>query len=101
MHNSCVIQKHKGVIRFTNAGAGGTEPAARALFLGSQAAVIAFGSPGTGLRFNWHEETRDNGNQLIISTSSIFGLKKTRFTIEGTAKDFGVIAVDTYSADPG
>jgi len=53
------------------------------------------------LRFNWHEETRDNGNQLVISTSSIFGLKKTRFTIEGTAKDFGIIALDTYSADPG
>jgi len=101
MHNNVVLHSHKGVIRFTNAGAGGAEPAARSLFLGSQAAVVAFGSPGTGLRFNWHEETRDNGNQLIISTSSIFGLKKTRFTIEGTAKDFGVIALDTYSADPG
>ena len=101
MHNSVVLHSHKGIIRFTDAGAGLDQPAARALFLGSQAAVVAFGSPGTGLRFNRHEETRDNGNQLIISTSSIFGLKKTRFTIEGTAKDFGVIALDTYSADPG
>jgi N4-gp56 family major capsid protein len=101
MHNGAVLHKHKGVIRFTDAGAGGAEPAARALFLGQQAAVLAFGSPGTGLRFGWHEETRDNGNQLVISTSSIFGLKKTRFTIAGTEKDFGVIAIDTYSADPG
>ena len=38
---------------------------------------------------------------LTPGTSSIFGLKKTRFTIEGTAKDFGIIALDTYSADPG
>jgi N4-gp56 family major capsid protein len=101
MHNSVVLHSHKGVIRFIDAGAGADQPAARALFMGSQAAVTAFGSPGTGLRFNWHEETRDNGNQLVISTSSIFGVKKTRFTIEGTAKDFGVIALDTYSADPG
>jgi len=101
LHNSVVLHSHKGIIRFTNAGAGGTEPAARALFLGAQAAVVAFGSPGTGLRFNWHEETRDNGNQLVISTSSIFGLKKTRFTIETVAKDFGIIALDTFSADPG
>lgn len=101
MHNSVVLHSHKGVIRFTDAGSGSDQPAARALFLGAQAAVVAFGSPGTGLRFNWHEETRDNGNQLVISTSSIFGLKKTRFTIEGTAKDFGIIALDTYSADPG
>jgi len=101
MHNTVVLHSHKGVIRFVDAGAGGAEPAARALFLGAQAIELAFGSPGTGLRFNWHEETRDNGNQLVISTSSIFGLKKTRFTIEGTAKDFGIIALDTYSADPG
>ena len=101
LHNSVVLHSHKGVIRFTDAGSGSDQPAARALFMGAQAAVIAFGSPGTGVRFNWHEETRDNGNQLVISTSSIFGLKKTRFTIEGTAKDFGIIVLDTYSADPG
>jgi hypothetical protein len=68
--------------------------------MGEQAAVCAFGSPGTGLRFDWHEESRDNGNQLVISTSSIMGVKKTRFTIDGTATDFGVMALDTYSKDP-
>jgi hypothetical protein len=31
--------------------------ASRSLFLGEQAAVCAFGSPGTGLRFDWAEET--------------------------------------------
>ena len=31
-------------------GAGTNLPAARALFMGSQAALIAFGSPGTGQR---------------------------------------------------
>ena len=100
MHNNVVLHSHKGVIRFDNAGAGANVDAARALFFGAQAGVVSFGSPGTGLRFDWHEESRDNGNQAVISTSSIFGLKKTRFTIEGTAKDFGVIALDTAAADP-
>ena len=50
--------------------------------------------------FDWYEETRDNGNQVVISTSSIFGLKKTRYTIDGTARDFGIIALDTAAADP-
>jgi hypothetical protein len=27
-------------------------------------------------------------------------MKKTAFTIEGTSRDFGVIALDTYVADP-
>ena len=101
MHNGVVLHKHKSAIIFDNAGSGANVESARALLLGSQAAVCAFGSPGTGMRFDWHEESRDNGNQLVISTSSIYGIKKTRFTIDGTATDFGVIALDTAAADPG
>jgi hypothetical protein len=66
--------------------------AARALFLGRQAGVVAFGSPGTGLRFDWNEELEDRGNQVVITTASIFGVKKTAFTIDGTSRDFGVLS---------
>jgi hypothetical protein len=58
--------------------------------------VVAFGSPGSGLRFDWNEETRDNGNQVVITTSSIFGIKKTTFN----GKDFGVMAIDTAAKKP-
>lgn len=101
MHNNVVVHKHKGVIRFSDYGAGSTLAAARALFLGRQAGVVAFGSPGTGLRFDWHEETRDNGNQVVISTASIFGAKKVAYTIEGVSRDFGSIALESFVADPG
>lgn len=74
---------------------------ARSLFLGRQAAVVAFGSPGTGLRFDWHEESRDNGNQAVITTSTIAGVKKTRFAVDGVEKDFGSISIDTAAANPG
>ncbi len=102
LYNNVVLHKHKGVIRFSDYGTGspGTVAAARALFLGRQAGVVAFGSPGTDLRFDWHEEMEDRGNQVVITTSSIFGVKKTAFTIGGTSRDFGVIAIDTACAEP-
>lgn len=101
MHNNVLLHSHKSVVRFSDYGAGANIAAARALFMGMQAAVVAFGSPGTGLRFDWTEDTDDRGNQAVITTSSIFGVKKCTFTIQGTPTDFGVIAVDTAAADPG
>ena len=96
MHNNVVLHEHKSVVRFSDYGAGGTFAAARALFMGEQAMVCAFGSPGTGLRFGWHEETRDNGNQLIISSSSICGIKKVTYN----GKDYGMMVNDTAAKDP-
>lgn len=95
MHNGVVLHQHMNIIRM-GLGSGSAVPCARALFLGNQAAVLAHGSPGTGLRFSWHEEERDNGNQVVISTHSIFGVKKVNFN----GKDFGVIAIDTAAANP-
>lgn len=100
MHNNIVLHSHQAVIRFTDYGAGANVAAARALLLGAQACVCAFGSPGNGLRFDWYEESRDNGNQVVIATSSIFGIKKTTFSIDGVARDFGICAADTAAADP-
>lgn len=97
MYRNCILHSHRNVVRFNTAGAGTVE-AARALFLGAQAAVMAFGSPGTNLRFDWNEETRDNGDKVVISTSSIFGVKKVTFTTETGANDFGAFALDTAAA---
>lgn len=96
MYNGVVLHCHKSVTRFSDYGAGSNVAAARALFMGEQFMVCAFGSPGTGLRFDWHEESRDNGNQAVITSSTIVGIKKTRFN----SKDFGGMALDTAAADP-
>lgn len=98
MYRGVILHSHKNVIRFSTMGSGVNQPGARALFLGSQAAVVAFGSPGTNLRFDWFEETRDNGDKVVISTSSIFGTKKVSFTTDAGVQDFGVFALDTYCA---
>jgi N4-gp56 family major capsid protein len=100
MYNRTILHSHKATIRFSDYGSGSNIEAARALFLGRQAGVCAFGSPGTKLRYDWHEETEDRGNQVVITTNSIFGAKKTAFTIDGTSRDFGVVALDTYVANP-
>jgi len=97
MYNNVVLHSHKSVIRFSDYGNGANVAASRCLFLGEQALVMAFGSPGTGLRYDWHEESRDNGNQVVISTSAIFGLKKVTFN----SKDYGVVAVECAAANPG
>ena len=97
MYNKVVLHCHDALIRFTDYGSGTNLAATRALFMGVQAGVIAFGSPGTGLRFDWMEETRDYGDKVYIGSNTIFGVKKCTFN----SKDFGLIAADTYAADPG
>lgn len=96
MIGNTVLHRHKSVIQFNDYGAGANVAAARALFLGRQAGVLAFGSPGEGLRFDWSEKDLDHGNDIEICAGAIFGIKKTRFN----SKDFGVFALDTAAADP-
>lgn len=91
-----VLHKHRNVIRFNDYGAGGNLAAARALFMGAQAGLIAYGQDSGPNRYSWNEDKDDRGNALAITAGTIFGIKKTRFN----AKDWGVIAVDTYSDDP-
>ena len=97
MVKNVVLHSHESVIRFNDYGAGspGTVEAARALFMGRQAGVIAYGSTG-GLRFSWTEETQDHGNEPVVAAGIIVGIKKTRFN----NKDFGVLSIDTAAADP-
>ena len=95
-YKDLILHSHKAVTVFNNWGAGSNLPGARASLLGRQALVLAYGSPGSGMRFDWHEETRDNGNQIVISTSAIMGVKQSIFN----SQFFGSIAVDTYALNP-
>ncbi|MDO8415493.1 MAG: N4-gp56 family major capsid protein [Agitococcus sp.] len=94
--NDTVLHSHRNAVRFSDYGASSNLPAARALFMGRQAAVIAYGSNKTGMKYNWKEETADFGNEPKVASGFIAGIKKTRFN----GKDFGVVSVDTYAKDP-
>jgi len=92
-----VLHKHRNTVRFdSTTGCSSGVTAARGLFLGAQAGAVAYANGGGPGRFTWHEEMDDRGNALAISTACIFGITKTRFN----SADFGVIALDTYAADP-
>lgn len=98
----CIMHKHRNVVRFSDYGAGGDLPAARALFLGAHAGIIAWAKNGNINRMNWYEEEVDRGNALAIAASAIYGTKRTVYTDKEGANpiDYGVIAVDTYCKDP-
>lgn len=100
MYNNVVLHENPSVVTRSDCGSGANLPFARALFLGRQAGVVAFGSPGTGLRFNWQEEEEDRGNQVVITSNAILGIDKCTFAVNGTNYDFGVVALDTYALDP-
>lgn len=95
MINNVVLHKHRNVVRFSDYGSGANLAAARALFMGRQAGVVAYGST-SGLRFSWSEEMQDHGNEPVVSAGVILGVKKTRFN----GRDFGVLAIDTYAPNP-
>lgn len=94
--NDTILHSHRNVIRYSDYGASSNLPAARALFMGRQAAVIAYGTNDTGMKHSWKEETADFGNEPKVASGFIAGVKKTRFN----GKDFGVLSIDTYAKDP-
>lgn len=102
MYNDVVLHKHRNVIRFNDYGAGGNVNAARALFLGAQAALIAYGDNETGTRFRWTEVQKDHENSVAIGTHAIMGVKKATYKSKdgNVQRDFGVMALDTASTDP-
>lgn len=91
-----ILHKHRNVIRFDDYGAGADVAAGRALFLGAQAGMIAFGAGGSTSRYTWNEETDDRGNALVITAGCTYGAKRSIYN----GKSFGVVAVDTACADP-
>lgn len=95
-YRGVVLHKHNKVTRFSDYGAGSNVAAARAVFMGRQAMVAAFGSPANGLRFDWAEEWRDYKNRLGIATKCIVGLKRPQFN----SADVNSIVIDSAAAQP-
>jgi N4-gp56 family major capsid protein len=95
--NGLILHEHENVRRFSDYGAGSNVQAARALLLGRQAGVVAYGQGGNkGSRYSWVEKMFDADNQVAVYCGTICGMKKVRYN----GKDFGVTAIDTASTDP-
>lgn len=94
MYNNVVLQCHSALVEFDDYGAGSNVGASRLLFLGRQALIVAFGNAGKGLSYDWHEELEDRGNEVVVTTKSMYGLKKNTFEIDGVSRDFGMFSAD-------
>ena len=92
------LGEYNGVIihestRIPSGAAAVTTNVSRALFMGAQAGVIAFGQGYAENKLSWVEELFDYGNQLGVSAGLIFGAKKTQFN----SQDFATIVIPTYA----
>lgn len=96
MINGLVLHEHASVRRWANYGAGGNVSGARALLLGRQAGVVAYGSGGNKTRMSWVEVMTDAENQIEIYCGVIMGMKKTRYN----GMDYAVCALDSAAKDP-
>lgn len=75
----------------------------RALLLGAQAMIDAYGADtdsGTHYRYFERLVAEDHNNSVECSISGIGGKAKVRFTIDGAPVDHGVIAIDSYAPAP-
>lgn len=95
-----ILMSHPRLVKFSSATTGGVK-VVRNLLLGQSAGRIAYGKGSKMLpSYNWHEETDNRGNTLVITTGNIFGVQKCAYSTTetgSTREDWGVIAVDTYA----
>jgi N4-gp56 family major capsid protein len=66
----------------------------RAVLLGGQACMMAFGQKDAPAKYRWNEELFDHKRRLEVSAWTIHGLKKTQFN----SLDYGTVVVSTWSA---
>ncbi|WP_375666673.1 N4-gp56 family major capsid protein [Bartonella sp. TT121SHDZB] len=74
----------------------------RAVLLGAQSVVMAFGKSYGDTRYKIEEETFDYKREYGFGVHTIIGMKKTRFQMPGRAQgaqDFGTIVIPTYSGE--
>lgn len=93
-HAGVVFHKSQDIRRFTDYGAGSNVAAARALFLGAQAGVMAFGEGFGESQWDYVEIKDDYNNQAGFAVGMIMGLKPCIFN----SKRFGMVAADTAAA---
>lgn len=92
MFNGVLVDEMETCVKFADYGAGANVPAARSLFLGSNAGFIAHGTKGMadGMTVALDEDTADRKHDAILFFEMIFGADKTAFN----GMDYGLISVD-------
>lgn len=100
-YNGCILRQSQDVATGVNSSSGAAiTTVRRAVLLGAQAAVIAYGRKGNSAnRYRWNEELLDHKRKLEVSAWAVAGMKKTVWKdLSGNAQDFGTVTISTYAA---
>ena len=96
-YNNVILREAEHVTPGVNSSTGATiSTVRRAVLLGAQSAVAAFGMKTAPEKYKRVEELFDYQRELGVSVQSVLGMKKTRFN--NNNEDFGAIVVSTYAA---
>jgi N4-gp56 family major capsid protein len=95
-YNGVILRSSQDVTLGVNSSTGAAVAnTRRAVLLGAQAAIIAYGQNNSGPnKYRWNEELLDHKRKLEVSAWCIWGMKKSVFN----SADFGVVVVSTYAA---
>lgn len=96
-YNGVIIRKAHDVTQGIAAAGTAVTTVRRAVFLGAQAACIAFGRDNGPTDYTWVEKTFDYDRELGISVQTILGLTKCVFN----SNDFGAMTISSYAASHG
>lgn len=95
VYNGVVLHQDKRIPAGVNSSTGATVATARrGVFMGAQAATIAFGQGQSMDNMDWNEELFDYGNQLGVAAGCIYGLQKMQFN----STDFGTIVLASFTS---
>lgn len=99
-YNSCILRVSQDVTTGCNSTTGAQiTTVRRAVLLGAQSAIIAYGRKGgSANKYRWNEELLDHKRKLEVSAWAIAGLKKSVWSSNaGSAEDFGTVTISTYA----
>lgn len=95
-YNGCILRRSQDVARGVHHTTGAQDAdTRRAILMGTQGLVAAFGRKGYGpSKYRWNEELLDHKRKLEVSAWSVWGLKKAQFN----SVDHGILVISTYCA---
>lgn len=93
-YNGVILRKSQDVTQGVNSSSGAAiSTVRRAVLLGAQAAVVAYGMNNQNGRYRWNEELFDHKRRLEVSAWCIWGMKKAVFN----STDFGTVVISSYA----
>lgn len=97
VYNNVILREAEHVTPGVNSSTGAQiTTVRRAVLLGAQSAVCAFGMKTAPEKYKRVEELFDYQRELGVSVQTTLGMKKTRF--DNNSEDFGCIVISSYAA---